>query len=326
MGDVEKYIEEEKEIMVKSSGNKKDKSFKTKSGQKATGAITNDAVDPYGSSDFANPEQEEWEEFIKAKKKDLPDLGREICVSSVELLTEPEAEYQAEVIKRVYSKYIVLQFNIAQSIESQLITDVYVDIDYDESPIINVTCPVIKSNSNENGICLAIIERGEDDDYYMLGKFECVLKFIVKDDIEEDVQYDEGYEDDYTLNQIVMHHFDYIYPAKGDDILSTKKLKETWNEIGKNEEERKKGSMNFKSLQPAVHEMVKCVGLSPVEESNRLDDEQALQHGLNLIAYTDQDEPICMRAAFVLNDDNVSYKAAVRCRNEILRSECLASF
>lgn len=270
-------------------------------------------------------EEEEWQEFLASKRKDLPDLGPQICVSAPESLTEPEAEYQAECIKRVFKRYVVLQFNIQQTIESQLICDVYVDVDYDDTDVSNLTCPLIKCNG-DSGIALAIIERGDEDDdeYYVLGKYECQLKFIVKDD-GEDSQYEEGYEDDYTLNQITMRHCDYIYPAKGDDILSTKRLKEKWGAIGKEEEKRKTGKLNFSSLQPAVDAMVKAVGLTPVEESHIVDDEGATQHTVNLIAYTDKEEPICMRAAFVL-DDVITYKAAVRCENEILRAECLHSF
>ena len=156
-------------------------------------------------------------------------------------------------------------------------------------------------------------------------KYDCQLKFIIKDDTEE-AQYEEGYEDDYTLNEINMKHTDYIYAAKGDDIESTKVLKDKWNSIGKDEENRKKGALNFKDLQKAVNEIVENVGLTPVEESDKLSDDQAQQHALNLIAYTDKDEPICMRAALILNDDNITYKAAVRCSNETLRTECLSLF
>merc|ERR1712087_152672 len=289
---------------------------------------TSDQPDPCAQMDVPNMAEEEWQEFLQSKSKDLPDLGPQICVSFAESLTEPEAEYQAEVIKRIYAKYVVLQFNVQQTIPSQLITDVYVDIDYDDTPIINVTCPVIKCGG-DSGICVAIIERDEDDeeDYYILGKFECVLKFIVKDDASgDDAQYEEGYEDDYTLNEISIHHFDYLYPAKGDDVESTKVFKEKWKELGKESEDFKKGNLNFKNLQAAIDSIVKSVGLGAVEESHRLKDEQDQQHALNLIAFTDKNETICMRAAFVLNDDNVSYKAAVRCRNQMIRTECISSF
>merc|ERR1712176_1197836 len=176
----------------------------------------------------------------------------------------------------------------------------------------------------------AIIEReedeeDEDEDEYILGKFECVLKFIVKDD-GDNAQYEEGYEDDYVLNEITMNHFDYLYPAKRDDLESVKVFKEKWKEIGKENEEFKKGNLNFDNLQSAISAMMKSVGLCAVEESHLLNDEQAQSHALNLIAYTDKKELICMRAAFVKNDDNVSYKAAVRCKNQMLRSECISSF
>merc|ERR1712113_751126 len=176
---------------------------------------------------------------------------------------------------------------MGQSIPSQLICDVYVDLDYDETPVTNVTCPVIKSGNGDVGICLAIIEREceeDEEDEYILGKFECVLKFIVKDD-GDNAQYEEGYEDDYVLNEITMNHFDYLYPAKRDDIESTKVFKEKWKEIGKESEEFKKGSLNFDNLQSAINAMMKSVGLTAVEESHRLNDDQAPSHALNLIAY-----------------------------------------
>eukprot|EP01083_Nonionella_stella_P311834 1113225_1 len=286
--------------------------------------VTTDIVNIYPSAG------EEWDRWLQSKQADLPELGVEICSSAPESLTEPEAEYQAEVIKRIYSAFIVLQFNIQQTIEGQLITDVYVDVDYDDNPIIDVTCPVIACNG-DSGIAVAIIERGEeeDDEYYMFGKYECVLKFNVKDDVGEDTKYDEGYEDDYTLNEIVMHHYDYIYAARGDDILSTRLLKEKWNQIGKDNEQRKKGTLTHTNgnLQEAVTSIVRYVGLTPVEDSHKCDpDDAASVHALNLIAYTDKKQPMCMRCHFIKNDDNVSYKAAVRCENELLRVECAQSF
>jgi len=281
--------------------------------------------------------EERWTALLesKANQADFPDLGAALCVSSAQSLTEPEAEYQVEAIKRVFTKFVVLQFNVSQCIEGQLITDVYVDVDYDEAPILNVTAPVIKCD-DEGGIALAIIERAEEDgdgdededeegEYAFLGKFECVLKFMVKED-NEDVEFDDGEEDEYTLNNLKMSHRDYVKGAEGDDVLSTKKLKDRWGEIGRENESRKKGALNFRALQPAIDCVVSAVGLSPVEASHRLEDEEAVQHGVNLIAYTDKGQAMCMRAAFVLNDDNVSYKAAVRCENELLRTECLASF
>ena len=289
-----------------------------------------------GLTTAAQAEEERWQALLesKAASSSLPALGAALCVSVAQSLTEPEAEYQVEAVKRVFARHVVLQFNISQSIESQLITDVYVDVDYDEAPILNVTCPVIKCD-DDGGIALAIIERGdggdeeeeeeEEESYAFLGKFECVLKFMVKED-NEDVEFDDGEEDEYTLNNLTMRHRDYVSAATGDDVLSTKKLKDRWGAIGREQESRKKGKLNFSALQPAVDHVVRAAGLTPVENSHRLDDDGALQHGVNLIAYTDKAQPMCMRAAFVLNDDNVSYKAAVRCENELLRTECLASF
>merc|ERR1712087_245606 len=148
---------------------------------------TSDQPDPCAQMDVPNMAEEEWQEFLQSKSKDLPDLGPQICVSAAESLTEPEAEYQAEVIKRVYAQHVVLQFNIQQTIESQLICDVYVELDYDDTDVRNLTCPVIKCNGN-SGITLAIIERGdleEDDEvFYVLGMHECQLRFKVKNDSE----------------------------------------------------------------------------------------------------------------------------------------------
>lgn len=314
---VKAFIEEE---AVSGGGSPQRKTDDQKSGE---------AVDTYAfGGTQARLDEERWNALLESKAKSLPDLGTSLCVSSPQSLTEPEAEYQVECIKRVYSKYVVLQFNVSQSIESQLITDVYVDVDYDEGEILNVTAPVIKCD-DDGGIALAIIERGDEEDeeeeYAFLGKFECVLKFMVKDD-NEDVEFDDGEEDEYTLNNLKMTHRDYVKGAEGDDVLSTKRLKDRWGEIGRENESRKKGVLGFRELQPAIEFVVEAVGLSPVENSHRLEDEGAVQHGVNLIAYTDKGQAMCMRAAFVLNDDNVSYKAAVRCENELLRTECLGSF
>merc|ERR1712130_478277 len=171
----------------------------------------------------------------------------------------------------------------------------------------NVTCPVIKCGDGDNGICLSTIERDddiEDDSHYIMGKFECVLKFIVKDvsDNLENAQYEEGYEDDYTLNEINIYHFDYLHfgQSKNNKTMTTDLFKEKWKEIGKEFEERKKGNLNFKSLQPAIDAIIKCVGLNAVERTDRLDDdEQTTQHALYLFAFTDKNEPIFMRAAFM---------------------------
>jgi len=267
----------------------------------------------------------EWAEFVASKGGDLPALGPQLGASVADSLTEPEAEYQVSVVQRVFAEWVVLQFVIEQTIEAQLICDVYVEVDCDDTDSRNLTAPLIRCGG-DSGIALCIMERG--DTPYVLGKFECRLHFVVKDD-GEDSQYEEGYEDEYALNPITLRHRAYVRAAGDDDVLSTRRLKEKWAAIGKEAEQRRTAKLSsFDTLQQAVDAMVEAVGLSPVEDSHLVDDPQATQHTVNLIAYTDSKEPICMRAAFVADPEHtvISYKAAVRCNNEVLRSECLHSF
>mmetsp|Transcript_49279 Transcript_49279/g.60530 ORF Transcript_49279/g.60530 Transcript_49279/m.60530 type:complete len:745 (-) Transcript_49279:36-2270(-) len=98
---------------------------------------------------------------LKKNKKNIPELGKELTKSNIELLTEEEAEYQVEVVKRVYKKYIVLQFQISTSLPKQIIKDVYVKISYDDTELTNFTCPYI--TKDKSGNALTIIERENDD-------------------------------------------------------------------------------------------------------------------------------------------------------------------
>eukprot|EP00490_Sorites_sp_Unknown_P026782 CAMPEP_0114673236 /NCGR_PEP_ID=MMETSP0191-20121206/44349_1 /TAXON_ID=126664 /ORGANISM="Sorites sp." /LENGTH=313 /DNA_ID=CAMNT_0001937663 /DNA_START=1716 /DNA_END=2655 /DNA_ORIENTATION=+ len=142
---------------------------------------------------------------LKKNKKNIPELGKELTKSNIELLTEEEAEYQVEVVKRVYKKYIVLQFQISTSLPKQIqfqistslpkqiIKDVYVKISYDDTELTNFTCPYI--TKDKSGNALTIIERENDDsdddddddddeDLYILDEFEASLKFINIDDVD----------------------------------------------------------------------------------------------------------------------------------------------
>ena len=177
---------------------------------------------------------------LKKNKKNIPELGKQLTKSNIELLTEEEAEYQVEVVKRVYKKYIVLQFQISTSLPKQIIKDVYVKISYDDTELTNFTCPYI--TKDKSGNALTIIERENDDsddddddddddeDLYILGEFEASLKFINIDDVDIndddfDIDNQEGYEDEYPLNEIVFRHVDYVTTKKLNPGMSVSILK-----------------------------------------------------------------------------------------------------
>ena len=117
-----------------------------------------------------------------------------------------------------------------------------------------------------------------------LNKFECVLKFMVKED-NEDVEFDDGEEDEYTLNNMTMRHRD------GRRRAVDREAQGPLGPIGCEQESRKKGKLNFSALQPALDHVVRAAGLTPVKNSHRLDDDGALQHGILCRAWQPEPEP-----------------------------------
>ncbi|ETO14660.1 hypothetical protein RFI_22707 [Reticulomyxa filosa] len=256
-------------------------------------------VDLYGDQ---NLKSEEYLQFLESVKKDLPDLGNKLCTGRIQALSEPEAEYQADVVKHIYAKYIVLQVNIHTTMENQLLTDLYLEVDYEESEISTIPCPSIRAN--ETGISLVIIERQEDDNEYLLGKFECSLKFTVKDAAAENPEFEEGFEDTYQLNELSFTHLDYISPVYD---ISQIEFKQQWTELESVTALQKQGQLSFATLQDAVDHTISRLGLSAVEDSN-VTKEGVPTHVVNLVGRLAPDIPILLRIAFGLENKSVNYR------------------
>lgn len=280
-------------------------------------------------------QQIEYEKFLSTHSKDIPNLGNEMLRTKPVSLTEPEAEYQVEVMKHVYEKYIVLQYNIQSSMEGSLLNDVYVNVLFDDwIEAINISCDKLKIH--ETGVAITIVTRNPAKPF-IIGNYHATLMFTMKDD-NNNADVEEGYQDEYILTEISFTHHDYILDdynyntnsRKNNFKISDEEFREKWEqnkgnpkrdnngniivndsgepvrETGNKQEELK----NIKSLQDAAMHILKSLKFTPLKEIHINDNIESFT--FNAFGRTIKNDLYLFRCVIMQNKNVISYKAQVR--------------
>jgi hypothetical protein len=82
---------------------------------------------------------------------DFAELGQLFKSSSPIQLTEDEAEYQVNVVKHVYPKHVVLQFNVINNMPDHQLENVSVDCNMESEWQVELLVPEAKLATNASG-------------------------------------------------------------------------------------------------------------------------------------------------------------------------------
>ena len=297
--------------------------------------------DLYGTrQEMDDSSNEEYLAFLRTHSKDIPQLGEEVVTSEAKLLTEPEAEYQVELIKHVYKKHVVLQYNIQSLMEGQILNDIYVDLQDLENEFFNISCGAL--NFNDIGIALTIIDREFDDEtgeaILFDGKYPATLIFITKD-ATENAEFEEGYEDQYVLQDIEFGFFDWMMNVKDKKksrFVKTSEvknirmsdIKRMWTELSPEKrslEVEKQGSIPLKkndnvSYREAIEWIMNKSKLQSISEVFDIDEDQD-RLGWTLYNCTIDDNAYVMRIVLEKEKASVNYKMKLRpCDNQFSKA------
>jgi coatomer protein complex subunit gamma len=118
-------------------------------------------------------------------------------------LTESETEYVVSCTKHVFSKHIVFQFRVENTLPDQLLENVRLQLEVPEGfqQIANVAIPKLPYGTPSNAY--AVMVWPEDLEVASGATVGAILKFIVKD-CDPDTglpDSDEGYDDEYAVNK-----------------------------------------------------------------------------------------------------------------------------
>lgn len=175
--------------------------------------------------------QKHSQELLKVPE--LKSYGPVLRSSSSVELTESETEYVVSVIKHIFKDYIVLQYEVKNTLADVVLEEVSVIASPAEEDILEeeFIIPVSKLETDQPGTVYVSFKKISDSPY-PISTFTNVLKFTSKEIDPTTGEPDEsGYEDEYAVEDLDLLGSDYVVPAYAGN------FDHIWEQTGANGEE-----------------------------------------------------------------------------------------
>ncbi|KAI7742130.1 hypothetical protein M8C21_003534 [Ambrosia artemisiifolia] len=177
-------------------------------------------------------------------------------------LTESETEYEVNVVKHIFDKHVVFQFNCTNTIAEQLLENVTVVVDASEAEEFEevATKPLKSLPYGTPGQTFVAFEKPEG--VPAVGKFTNVLRFIVKEVVDPSTgeAEDDGVEDEYQLEEFEVVAADYMLK------VGVSNFRNAWESLGPDfERVDEYGLGPRESLKEAVSAVINLLGMQPCE-------------------------------------------------------------
>lgn len=199
-------------------------------------------------------------------------LGPLFKSSSRSYLTESVTEYNVSCIKHIFNDFVLLQFDCVNTLNDQLLEDVSVSVEPADSDsdgwCIVKELPIKSLTYNQSEVGYVLLSM--PDDGRLTGAFNATLKFKVRDVDPSTGEPDssEFYDDVYSLEPFEISVTDYVLPTLPSGSFST-----AWENLtNKYEVDETYALSNVNTLDDAVKNLVKCIGMIPCEHSDRVPD------------------------------------------------------
>ncbi|MCP9259049.1 Coatomer subunit gamma [Dirofilaria immitis] len=200
---------------------------------------------------------------------EFANLGPLFKSSQPTALTDEVTEYSVVCVKHIFPQYIVLQFDCNNTLNDQLLENVYVELeqapDAEEWMILH-TVPLEKLPFGVQSTTYVLLKIPSTPGV-VTATFSGILKFKVRDidPITGEFERDESYNDTFVLEEIEITVADHVQPVQRTNFAVG------WEQIGStNENEDTYALSTVHTLQDAVRELIKCIGLGPCERSDRV--------------------------------------------------------
>ncbi|XP_013926575.1 PREDICTED: coatomer subunit gamma-2 [Thamnophis sirtalis] len=233
-------------------------------------------------------------------------LGPLFKSSEAVQLTEAETEYFVRCIKHVFSNHIVFQFDCTNTLNDQLLEKVTVQMEPSEAYEVLRCIPAPSLSYNQPGMCYTLVRLPLDDATAVACTFSCTMKFTVRDcDPNTGVPEADGYEDEYVLEDLELTLSDHIQRILKPNFAAA------WEEVGDDYEKEETFALStIKSLDEAVKNIVKFLGMQPCERSDKVP-ENKNSHTLYLAGMFRGGLDVLVRARLALGD-GVTMQVTVR--------------
>ncbi|KAL9418092.1 hypothetical protein AB3S75_040996 [Citrus x aurantiifolia] len=192
---------------------------------------------------------------------EFSDFGKLFKSAAPVELTEAETEYAVNVVKHIFDRHVVFQYNCTNTIPEQLLENVTVIVDASEAEeFAEVASKPLRSLPYDSpGQTFVAFEKPEG--VPAVGKFSNMLRFIVKevDPTTGDVE-DDGVEDEYQLEDLEVVAADYVMK------VGVSNFRNAWESIGPDfERVDEYGLGPRESLAEAVSAVISLLGMQPCE-------------------------------------------------------------
>ncbi|XP_065531700.1 coatomer subunit gamma-2 isoform X1 [Lathamus discolor] len=234
-------------------------------------------------------------------------------------LTEAETEYFVCCIKHVFTNHIVFQFDCTNTLNDQLLERVTVQMEPSDAYVVIRFIPAPSLAYNQPGICYTLVQIPQDDSTAVACTFSCTMKFTVRDcDPNTGVPEEDGYDDEYVLEDLDVTVSDHIQKVLKPNFAAA------WEEVGDDfEKEETFALSSIKTLDEAVNNIIKFLGMQPCERSDKVP-ENKNSHTLYLAGVYRGGCDVLVRSRLALGD-GVTMQVTVRSKEETPVDVILAS-
>ncbi|KAL6211579.1 hypothetical protein ACLB2K_016803 [Fragaria x ananassa] len=200
-------------------------------------------------------------ERMLASIPEFSNFGRLFKSSAPVELTEAETEYAVNVVKHIFDRHVVFQYNCTNTIPEQLLENVIVAVDASEAEDFTEagSKPLRSLPYDTPGQTFLAFEKPEG--VPAVGKFSNTLRFIVKevDPITGEAE-EDGVEDEYQLEDLDVVAADYILKEQVHN------FRHAWENMGPDcERVDEYGLGQRESLNEAVSTVISLLGMQPCE-------------------------------------------------------------
>lgn len=224
-------------------------------------------------------------------------------------LTEAETEYTAKVVIHCYSERLIFEFVCVNTLNDQLLENVFVQIDTSGSEGLGdmTIVPAGRLAYGEPSRTFVAIDRV--DGVYPRGDLGCTLKFSVKDvDTSTGEADEEGYEDEYGLDGITIGTGQLM--AKPAELPAS--FKSAWEALGPENEVGDSFMLEeHDNISMAVAAVMDALGMVACESTDKVSD-RARGHILLLTGVFVPGVQVMMHAKLALTAEGVALETVIR--------------
>nr|XP_048692687.1 coatomer subunit gamma-2 isoform X3 [Caretta caretta] len=234
-------------------------------------------------------------------------------------LTEAETEYFVCCTKHVFTNHMVFQFDCTNTLNDQLLERVTVQMEPSDAYDVIRSIPAASLSYNQPGMCYTLVRLPQDDPTAVACTFSCTMKFTVRDcNPNTGVPEDDGYDDEYVLEDLEVTVSDHVQKVLKPNFAAA------WEEVGDDfEKEETFALSSIKTLDEAVSNIIKFLGMQPCERSDKVP-ENKNSHTLYLAGVYRGGYDVLVRSRLALGD-GVTMQVTVRSKDETPVDVILAS-